>query len=461
MSQSEISLFSSPVVRKGVIFAGIFALLSCFLLCIWFNLGYIETKGPFKNWAQVADWEADGDLDVIISHTRWEKIDLSWAGIGIWVNQGNRLFELVRNQETERNPFTGFTAGAEDVDQDGDIDIFTQDFAIRLWINQSGLQAGQAGTFLSSCGINSPPGYDKGYRDMGGTISTGDLNGDGWMDVFVAGCCYGIDPWKAGDGSFNAPSLSWVWINDYKLNHFYTGHVIPLDFLDGRPIRQAALGDLDEDGDLDVFAAVGKPTMGTIPSWNDLILLNDGKGGLTASDQTLGNMDSTSVALGDVNGDCRLDALVGTNTGASLWINQSKSTENSEPIFFPSEQSFEAIQTVKTKLQAEFSTAAEKLLGIYLPYGSIRTQAVFLVDLDEDGDLDALLARVWGAEIWWNNGQGVFSRSDVRFKYREDTGVTVADFDGDGDQDIFTGRNEGDYQVWWNDGRGIFADNNP
>ena len=55
MSQSKISLFSSPVVRKGVIFAGIFALLSCFLLCIWFNLGYIEAKGPFKNWAQVVD----------------------------------------------------------------------------------------------------------------------------------------------------------------------------------------------------------------------------------------------------------------------------------------------------------------------------------------------------------------------------------------------------------------------
>ena len=82
---------------------------------------------------------------------------------------------------------------------------------------------------------------------------------------------------------------------------------------------------------------------------------------------------------------------------------------------------------------------------------------MFLADLDEDGDLDALLASVWGAEILWNDGQGEFHRSGERFEYREDTGVAVADFDGDGDQDIFTGRNEDDFQVWWNEGDGTFG----
>jgi hypothetical protein len=33
----------------------------------------------------------------------------------------------------------------------------------------------------------------------------------------------------------------------------------------------------------------------------------------------------------------------------------------------------------------------------------------------------------------------------------------VADFDGDGDQDVFVGRNEYDYRVWWNDGKGVFS----
>jgi hypothetical protein len=98
---------------------------------------------------------------------------------------------------------------------------------------------------------------------------------------------------------------------------------------------------------------------------------------------------------------------------------------------------------------------------VYLPYGSIRTKAVFLSDLDGDGNKDILLARLWGAEIWWNDGDAEFSRLRMHFEYSEDTGVAVADFDGDGDQDIFAGGNEQNYKVWWNEGNGMFTLNNP
>ena len=457
MEQKKASLFLSPMVRGWLIFIGILAVLLSLAVLASLSLWYTETKGPFKNWTQVVDLEGDGDLDVIVSHTRWEGIDISWAGIGRWINQGNGKFELVR--EVGTNNFAGFAAGAGDVDQDGDADVFVQGFGIHLLVTQGGVQGGELGKFMPSGGINSPPTYNKGYRDMGGTITTGDLNGDGRIDAFVAGCCYGMNPTQPGYDYPHAPSVSWVWINDGKVN-LQTGHIVPMDSLDGRSIREVALGDVDGDGDLDVFAAVGKPTMGTIDSLDDLILLNDGTGRLAAFDQQLGNTDSTSVALGDVNGDGRLDVLVGTSAGARLWINQSNEMGSGGPIFVPAEQSFEAVQTVWDKLQAGFSAAANELLGLYLPYGSIRTKAVFLADLDGDGDLDALIARVWGAEIWRNDGQGEFRQSDVRFEYIEDTGVAAGDFDGDGDQDIFTGRNEEHYQVWWNDGKGLFiADN--
>jgi hypothetical protein len=419
------------------------------------SLWYSETKGPFRNWMQVVDLEGDGDLDVIVSHTRWEEVDLSWTGIGLWVNQGDRTFELARDRGTETWPFPGFAASAGDLDQDGDLDMFIQEFGIRLLVNQGGLQGGETGQYLSRGGITLPPAYDTGYRDMGGTLTMGDLNGDGRIDAFVAGCCYGINASGAGYDFLHAPSVSWVWIND-SVENLLTGHILPMDSLDGRPIRQVALGDLDGDGDLDMFAAMGEPTMGTIDSLYDLILLNDGTGQLEAFNQPLDNTDSTSVALGDVNGDGRLDALVGTSTGARLWINQSNEMESSGSIFVPAEQSFDAAPTVGDKLQSAFSAAAEQRLGLYFPCSSIRTKAVFLADLDRDKDPDALLARLWGAEIWWNDGLGEFRRSDMRFEYKEDTGVAVADFDGDGDQDIFVGRNEDDYQVWLNDGNGGF-----
>ena len=463
MKPEKASSFLFPLLRMGLIFISVLVLILGLPVCAGFSFWFPETKGPYKNWMQVVDWDGDGDLDVIVSHTRWEDVDLSWAGIGIWVNHGDGTFELVRDRGTGAYPFGGFAAGAGDVDQDGDLDVFTQDFGIHLLVNQGGVQRGEPGNYVSSAGINSPPAYNQGYRDVGGTIEMGDLNGDGLIDAFVAGCCYGLNARKAGYDGTNAPSLSWVWINDTwawmkddEVKYVLTGHILPMDSLDGRPIRQAALGDLDGDGDLDIYAALGKPTLGTIDSLDDLVLLNDGTGRLVIFDQQLGDTDSTSVALGDVNGDERLDALVGTNDGARLWINQSGEIKSGEPIFIPTEQTFMAKWTIKELVISGLTAIADKLLGLYLPYGSTRTMAVFLADLDGDNDLDALLARLWGAEIWWNDGQGEFRRSDVRFGYREDTGVAVADFDGDGDHDIFIGRNEDDYQVWWNDGRGTF-----
>ena len=428
------------------------------LLCFPEYIGYGETKGPFKNWMQVVDWDGDGDLDVLVSHTRWERVSISWAGIGIWVNQGEGTFELLRDRGDGSWPFVGHAAVAGDIDRDGDLDVFTQDFGIHLLVNQGGLQEGETGRYLSSGEINSPPSYEQGYRDIGGTITLGDLNGDGWLDAFVASCCYGMDARQLGHDMTLAPSISWVWINDSGVMNVQRGHILPLDDLDGLPIRQVALRDLDGDGDTDVFAAVGSPTLGTAPSQGGLILLNDGAGNLSPYGQLLGDTDSTSVALGDVNNDGRLDALVGTNDEARLWLNQGNETGSGGPVFVPAEQSFEAMQTAKERLDAGFSAAADKLSGLYLPYGSVRIQAVFLSDLDGDGDLDALLARLWGAEVWWNDGHGEFRRSELRFEYREDTGVAVADFDGDGDQDIFVGRNENDYQVWLNDGSGGFTE---
>jgi hypothetical protein len=454
MGREKALSLLSLMVRGCLTIIGIFAVLWSFPICATVGFPTWESTGPFKNWAQAVDVEGDGDLDVVISHTRWEEVDISWAGVGRWINHGDGQFEFIREADPET--FGGSAAGVGDVDHDGDADVFVQVFGVRLLVNQGGLQGGEPGRYASSGGINSPPGYDNGYHDMGGMIVMGDLTGDGWIDAFVAGCCYGINPTRSRDDYAYAPSVSWVWINDGAVTNLHTGHILSMDCLDGRPIRQVAMGDLDGDGDLDVFAAVGKPTMGTIDSPDDLILLNDGTGMLASCGQRLGNTDSTSVALGDVNGDGRLDALVGTSAGARLWVNQSNARDGG-PIFVASEQSFRAVQTVKDKLQAGLSAAVGEVLGQYVPYGSIRTKAVFLADMDGDGDPDALIARVWGAQVWWNDGQGGFHRSDVHLGYPEDTGVAVADFDGDGDQDVFVGRNEYDYRVWWNDGKGVFS----
>jgi hypothetical protein len=365
------------------------------------------------------------------------------------------VFKLVREHGTDN--FAGYAGGAADVDQDGDADIFVQDYRIRLLVNLGGLQGGLPGEFVSSGGINLPAAYDLGYRDMGGTITLGDLNADGLPDAFVVGCCYGVNADQPDVKIFHGPSMSWVWINDGRMNNLQTGHIIQMESLDGLPVREAALGDLDGDGHVDIYVAVDQATLGRVESLADRILLNDDGERFATYELPSGMGASTSVALGDVNSDGRLDALVGTDGGARLMLNQGVANGEQVPDFIPSDESFETLRSLSERLGALVSSAAEGLFGLYLPYGSIRTKAVFLADLDGDGDQDALLARLRWAEIWWNDGNGEFQRSERRYNYREDTGVAVADFDGDGDIDIFEGRNEPQYRLWRNDGQGAFT----
>ena len=77
MGQKKASLFLSPMVRGWLIVIGILAVLLSLPVCASVGLWYTETKGPFKNWTQVVDLEGEGDLDVIVSHTRWEGVDIS------------------------------------------------------------------------------------------------------------------------------------------------------------------------------------------------------------------------------------------------------------------------------------------------------------------------------------------------------------------------------------------------
>lgn len=68
------------------------------------------------------------------------------------------------------------------------------------------------------------------------------------------------------------------------------------------------MGDLDGDGDLGAFVGNGGPPMGGAPNH---VYLNDGAAGFTNSGQNLGNLNSTGLGFGDLDGDGDLDAFVG------------------------------------------------------------------------------------------------------------------------------------------------------
>ncbi len=141
--------------------------------------------------------------------------------------------------------------------------------------------------------------------------------------------------------------------------------------------------------------------------------------------------ETHSVSLGDVNGDGRVDVFVLSTPWSKegtprhrLWLNDGNGG------FVDSGQDF----------------------------GAVPGQAALLVDLDEDGDLDLLLAQESGASlvVWENDGSGHFTRSQQLEPIPHIRAILAGDLDRDGDTDVVV---SGAYSaVLVNDGWGRLTD---
>jgi len=393
--------------------------LGLFSYYVWLVMS--DNLGTFHNTTDLADLDGDGDLDVILHNVRTESEFTAFAVTTLWFNQGDGQFVARRLEGTQGE--SGWDSAAGDVDQDGDVDLVVfPGWSLRWILNQGGAQGGQAGEFRANNVVGAPEKLAQF-----GSVLLGDLNNDGQVDGVVVGCCGRVFTLDPDDDS---PNISWRWINEWDS----TGGLAPpyntsvLSALDGLAMRSAALGDLDGDGDLDLLAAVIAPRQGRNRDPADRVLMNDGWGDFTDSGQRLGETDSTTVALGDLDGDGDLEALVGTGRGAMVWINQGGAQGGQE---------------------GTFALSGQEVSGS-------QTRAVFLSDLDGDGDLDALIAGRRQAAIWWNDGQAAFTRSSQRFRYSKRHGLAVGDFNGDGRPDIFAAAYSSDSRVWFNQGDGTF-----
>jgi hypothetical protein len=248
------------------------------------------------------------------------------------------------------------------------------------------------------------------------THAVGDLDSDGDLDILLAGCCnpealYITTAVNQGglQGGIEGAFRQSAW----KLNALGT--------------EAAALGDLDNDGDLDVFIANGfliDDDYESTAAQPNMVAWNDGSGQFSDSGQRLGNSHSTAVALGDLDGDGDLDAFVGNLGPDEVWIN-SGGIQGGAP--------------------GVFSDSGQRL-------NRTRTKAVLLIDLDGDGDLDAVVTRqtIFRTRplIYLNDGSGNFTQS-FRFKWRGVLGTAfdAADLTGDGLPNIFGAGFEDQHEV--------------
>ena len=401
---------------------GLFVILGLVVLGPFLFYGWLvmtDSSGTFHNVTDVADLDGDGDLDVVMHNVRNESEFTAFSVLTLWFNQGDGEFIAQRlgDEQFGAGMGSGWASAAGDVDLDGNVDlVIYPGWQLELLFNNGE----HPGEFGRARVVNN-----FGGDGQFGSIALGDLNRDGRADGVIAGCCgrqFTIDPER------NVPNVSWAWFNTLDGNGTPWYKTFPIPALEGVSMQDIVLGDLNGDTHPDLFAAVMASGHGQNTDPADRVLYNDGEGNFTDSGQRLGKTDSTAVALGDLDKDGDLDALVGTEKKAQLWINQGRDQGGQEGVFSPAEQT--------------------------LPGKEIKD--VFLFDFDMDGDLDALVAGIREATVWWNDGQASFTQSNQRFLYTKRHGAAVGDFNGDDRPDIFIAEYYKTYTLWLNQGDGNF-----
>jgi hypothetical protein len=321
-------------------------------------------------------------------------------------------------------------------------------------------------------GFVSAPGFG------GHGIQIADVNGDGWLDVYVT---------NIFDETQDRPDL--LFINQKQDPPRFTEEgrqrgVADDGFFMGlsEESHAAVFADLDADGDFDLFNA---------HTWNghNRLYRNEGQGRFVDISEGAGldvtDLGSRGVGAADFNGDGRLDIFVSGwqakqpiiywNQGGFLFerqrikgvdnrpfANQGITIANFDGDGFPdlALTAFEYLQEDTVGPVALLRNDGERFIDV-TDFAGIRYDRTIrdyrgsngwsFADIDNDGDQDALIAGYHGAQLYGNNGKGRFQLLQ-RFEGLYYMGA-FGDVDNDGDLDLYL---SGDGGIYFND-RGHFS----
>ncbi len=364
------------------------------------------------------DFDKDGDFDAFVG---------SQLGmIQYYRNKGNATTPNFKLTTGTANPFDGIDVGRNaalittpcfaDIDGDGDKDIFigNLDGTINYFRNEADFNCTTNNLFTAK--TNNPFGLTNlGEKPK---VSFIDIDKDGDLDLF-AGNEDGTIKFFRNKGTAGDPTFIEI-----------TGGSNPFSSVDVGNEAAITFGDIDKDGDLDAFigAADGRVhffrNTGTTAS-PTFISISGGGNPFNGVD-----VGANAVPkLVDIDDDGDLDAFIGEKQGKLLYF-KNNGTANS-PNF-------------------------DQITGANNPFNGIDLEENFtpdFADIDQDGDLDAIIGNKAGSLFYFKN-EGTASSPEFIGLYGkcnplsnisqgEFPGLALVDINNDGILDLFIGRQDG------------------
>ena len=423
---------------------------------------WVDSKPTFSNGAAYADFDNDGDLDVVINNINDEatflqnrtvetkggnflKLDLVEAGkntfgIGTRVNL---YFKDGTKQTREVTPTRGFLSAVPNTLYFGlnknpsveKMEVIWPDGKVQVLDNVNANQTlsinyGSAAERTTENSSSNNPIFtrietdirhiDPYFNDydlqillphklsqLGPALAKADVDGDGSEDIFVGGGKGEAGQLLLGNsGSFSKKSMT-----TFEKDKLFED-------------IGATFFDADNDGDQDLYVVSGSYEFyNDLKPLQDRLYLNDGKGNFTNSNSLPEMLSAGSIVIAnDYDKDGDMDLFVGGRV-------------------VPGRYPYPAVSYLLINNNGNFSIETKELAPELENIGMV-TDAKW-ADIDGDGKTDLVVTGEWmGIEVFLNR-DNTLERSTEYETLASSKGwwnrLLVADVDGDGDQDIVAG----------------------